>query len=169
MTCECGNPIPPSKPKGGPRKFCSSSCMRRSLARARRARPDYRAREQAQSRTRYAADPKRAMARTLAWRDRNPVDAKLAAKKSRLKKDYGLTPEQYDAFVANAGSCPICHRVFTDVRPVLDHDHKTGAVRGVLCSSCNAALGLFEDDWERMHCAVQYLFGERSNLREVSS
>jgi hypothetical protein len=46
-------------------------------------------------------------------------------------------------------------------RLVIDHDHATGLVRDLLCSRCNAALGLFRDDLEVMRSAVEYLAKHR--------
>lgn len=42
----------------------------------------------------------------------------------------------------------------------VDHCHETGEVRGMLCISCNLALGAFKDDISLLHKAVQYLIGE---------
>jgi Recombination endonuclease VII. len=70
--------------------------------------------------------------------------ASLEAKKekarwARIRRVYGLTKEQYDEL--NSGSCPICLREFTlSIRPVIDHDHVSGEVRGILCSYCNHRL-----------------------------
>ncbi|GAU66220.1 endonuclease [Streptomyces sp. NBRC 110611] len=54
------------------------------------------------------------------------------------------------------GLCVIC----LDAEPVhVDHDHETGKVRGVLCFSCNAALGQFKDRPDVLRRAAKYLEG----------
>jgi Recombination endonuclease VII len=77
----------------------------------------------------------------------------------RLKRDFGLTLEEYDRLVA--GPCDICggRSPATDKRAgiVLDHDHRTKKVRGVLCQLCNTGLGKFADDPERLRAAAAYL------------
>ncbi len=61
---------------------------------------------------------------------------KEAARWARIKKVYGLDKEQYDEI--DNGHCPVCVRDWSDtVRPVVDHDHVTGFVRGLLCIFCN--------------------------------
>lgn len=56
---------------------------------------------------------------------------------AHIRRTYGLTQEQY--YELWTSSCPICLRDFdgVSVRPVVDHDHVSGAVRGVLCFFCN--------------------------------
>lgn len=77
---------------------------------------------------------------------------------------YGITPDEYDALLASqAGKCAICEstdHAATDWQ--VDHDHVTGAIRGLLCRPCNVALGLMRDDVDRMRRAIDYL-GARSN------
>lgn len=75
---------------------------------------------------------------------------------------YGVTPESFKTMrrVQN-GKCDICLRKLREGRRqeslVIDHDHKTGRVRGLLCRGCNSGLGHFKDDLERMRKAVAYL------------
>lgn len=77
---------------------------------------------------------------------------------------YGITADDYAALhAAQGGRCLICGDVETVERKgrtrqlCVDHDHATGAVRGLLCSRCNAGLGLFLDDPERLIAAAGYL------------
>jgi hypothetical protein len=88
-------------------------------------------------------------------------------RKSRLYRQYlySLTIEAYSAMVAKQHNrCPICLRVpAADERLAVDHDHQTGAIRGLLCGPCNRALGGFGDDLPRLRRATAYL--ERSRIR----
>ncbi len=77
------------------------------------------------------------------------------ARKYHLKKRYGITIEDFDALLAKQGFlCPICLK-----RPAVhvDHDHRTGTVRGILCEMCNGGLGQFRDDPETIEKAIAYL------------
>jgi hypothetical protein len=70
---------------------------------------------------------------------------------------YGLTDST--ALELRARPCDLCSTEppSTGRAHSIDHDHTTGAVRGVLCHSCNLALGHFKDDPERLLRAAQYL------------
>lgn len=73
-----------------------------------------------------------------------------------LQKAYGLSAAEYDAMaMAQDGKCAICQRV--PERLVVDHDHETGAVRGLLCHTCNRALGLLGDTADILTAALAYL------------
>jgi hypothetical protein len=76
-----------------------------------------------------------------------------------LKRKYGLTLAQYDAMLeAQGGVCAICRQPRPEERTLhVDHDHETGAIRGLLCFTCNNALGNFRDEPELFHAAAQYL------------
>nr|WP_127356620.1 endonuclease VII domain-containing protein [Actinacidiphila soli] len=74
-----------------------------------------------------------------------------------LKRQYGLTEAERDAMVAGQfGICRICLAASAEH---VDHDHETGRVRGVLCFSCNAALGQFKDRPDVIRRAAAYLEG----------
>lgn len=73
---------------------------------------------------------------------------------------YNLSPEEYDAMVAEQdGKCAICGGTETYEHKSLcvDHDHRTGEVRGLLCSRCNKALGAFFDSQALLNSAANYL------------
>lgn len=82
-----------------------------------------------------------------------------------LKAHYNLSAEDFEAMASvNEGRCWICDGIDERVRddgteyPLsVDHDHETGAVRGLLCNRCNTGLGLFSDDPEMLARALEYL------------
>lgn len=78
---------------------------------------------------------------------------------------YGLTQTEYDELLAEqGGGCAICGRQREPRRGgslAVDHDHKDGAVRGILCSWCNRGLGMFSDDPEMLRTAATYLESAR--------
>lgn len=75
-----------------------------------------------------------------------------------LKRKYGITLEVYQIlFEQQNGVCAICKRSEERRTLAVDHNHKTGKVRGLLCGSCNRALGLFNDDPEILATAREYV------------
>lgn len=85
---------------------------------------------------------------------------KASVRKAQLKKNYGITPEDYDSmFAKQKGVCAICSEADNEKREYLcvDHDHATGVVRGLLCHNCNIGLGKFKDDPELLNKAIWYL------------
>jgi CRISPR/Cas system-associated protein Cas10 (large subunit of type III CRISPR-Cas system) len=74
------------------------------------------------------------------------------------KSKYGLTEEEYKGlFDAQGNKCSICGTSFEVTKAFVDHDHKTGGVRGLLCSQCNTLLGMAKDNTEVLEAAIQYL------------
>lgn len=103
-------------------------------------------------------------AQSRRWRRKHPEHYTVLVRRSRLKQHYGLTLAQYETLSAKQnGACAICKRAETQqqhgkvVRLAVDHDHKTGKVRGLLCVACNLALGKMNHDLERLRAAIQYL------------
>lgn len=74
---------------------------------------------------------------------------------------YGLTLEQYDALlVFQNHTCALCARPPEESlfgKLYVDHDHKTGIVRGLLCYRCNAAIAQFGDDLAGAWKVVAYM------------
>lgn len=91
----------------------------------------------------------------------NPEKKKRYPEMSRaweIKTKYGLTVEEYDAIVrSEISKCRICGRTNDDVKLVLDHNHETGDIRGVLCPNCNTGIGLFKDNPDLLEKAIEYL------------
>lgn len=70
-----------------------------------------------------------------------------------------MTVEQYERMLADqGGGCAICGSPRDAKRSLaVDHDHATGAIRGILCSGCNTGLGLLRDSRELLLRAADYL------------
>lgn len=84
---------------------------------------------------------------------------KASAHESRVQKVYGLEPGQYQRiYEFQGGRCFICRRATGASRRLsVDHDHKTGKVRGLLCRPCNDVLGHLRDDPEAFERGMNYL------------
>lgn len=129
---------------------------------------------------------------TAAWRSNNAEhnrkyqrewqrreDRRARARAAHIKRKFGLTPEEFEAMVAEQqGLCAICQKPPVgkrrqqddfdgepELRPLdIDHDPKTGRVRGLLCNPCNQAIGLLRDDPESMRRAAVYVEAGDSGL-----
>lgn len=106
------------------------------------------------SRARYVRNPQYFKARVKAYQDAH-ADAIHIAK---VRNKFGLTQEQYAKLRKDYEDlCGICRRGKDYQRLGVDHDHKTGRVRGLLCARCNAGLGMFLDNPLLLEQAAQYL------------
>ena len=96
----------------------------------------------------------------LAWADGYRHSDK--GRNWRLKFKYGISLAVYDyIWDRQKGVCKICGLPNKDGKKLsVDHDHKTGKVRGLLCNRCNRGLGVFRDDPEILHKATEYLKGD---------
>lgn len=103
------------------------------------------------------------------WRARNPDKIK-AKSEARATARLGMPPEAYDNMLeAQYGECCICTLPAEDngKRLAIDHDHASGQVRGLLCSECNLALGLFKDDPGIVLAAAVYLMSFKRQVIEA--
>ena len=106
-----------------------------------------------------------------AYRERHPERARETDRRSRINNSdarratqlrikFGITPQQYDVLLqGQGGTCAMCPAtsLTSGKRLAVDHDHATGTVRGLLCDLCNRALGLLNDDVDRLLAGVAYL------------
>jgi hypothetical protein len=82
-----------------------------------------------------------------------------------LKRRYGIGAAEVDELIRlQAGVCPICARENPEH---VDHDHKSGKVRGILCFNCNGGLGQFSDNTERLVNAIDYVESDGETGREA--
>jgi hypothetical protein len=75
-------------------------------------------------------------------------------------KRQGIKEKDMEALAllySSAERCAICGRKLTRLNMALDHDHKTGKVRGILCKTCNLALGYLRDNPKTAEQAARYL------------
>ncbi len=93
------------------------------------------------------------------YRKANPITAAATARRSKIKRLFGITPEQYDDMLSKqGGTCAICQRASPDGRRLhIDHCHATAKVRGLLCHDCNRGLGMFRDNVALFQRALDYL------------
>lgn len=81
----------------------------------------------------------------------------MTTRREKLAR-YGMTEADYDRMLEDQGGlCAICRREPDQRSLAIDHDHESGAVRGLLCFPCNAGLGSFSDDPIRVQRALEYL------------
>lgn len=110
------------------------------------------------------------------WYLRNKEEVKNKSKQYRIEnpisvlennlKKHGLTILEYNKlFQLQNGLCKICKKPEIrknqfnkkPCRLNVDHDHKTGKIRGLLCNACNTALGLLRDNIANLNRAIRYL------------
>ena len=87
--------------------------------------------------------------------------------RNKLKREFDITVEDYEALMVKQNNvCAICEEPDPQgQRLAVDHNHKTGKVRGLLCGRCNKALGSFKEDPEIIEAAIAYL--EKWNGKKV--
>lgn len=120
----------------------------------------------------YVENKDREIARVADWQRRNAdrhrayqqerrqqPEVKRKNREGHLRRKYGMTMAEYDALLERQGGvCAICGRPpRDDISLHVDHEHETGAIRGLLCFRCNNAVGDFDDDPVVLQRAADYL------------
>lgn len=103
------------------------------------------------------------------WLEKNPEKSieyskkyndKTTEKRRQYQRKhlYGLTHEQFEEMLKEQDNkCALCSKSFNEAKVFVDHCHSVGNVRGLLCPSCNTALGLIKDDLGWLAKAKKYL------------
>jgi hypothetical protein len=115
-----------------------------------------------QQKERYAEFRNDILKKNKEWRDRNPEKLALYHRKKHLGNLYGITIEQFEAmWGVQKGRCANykCDAVLSEENGghAIDHSHKTGKVRAILCRACNVSLGLMKDDVNKISGLMLYL------------
>jgi DNA repair exonuclease SbcCD ATPase subunit len=116
----------------------------------------------------YRKNKDRILAYKKAYRDRNREKLneqarqkrKITPKQSGYMAKYGVNEAWYlEQLEKQGGACAICKKPHTQNkrRLAIDHCHKTGSVRALLCDLCNKGLGHFEDNKSFLYSAILYL------------
>lgn len=99
------------------------------------------------------------------YREKNRDKDRRYSMNHRFRNKYKIEPEEYSRILEEQDHrCAICNgfekNICKDKTPLplaIDHNHKTGKVRGLLCSNCNRALGLLKEDPNLFRRAIEYL------------
>ena len=99
-----------------------------------------------------------------AWQKRNPEKVSKSSRKYLLKKRFSseITPDLYEElYEKQHGKCAICgiSKIELGKHLSIDHDHKTGEIRGLLCNRCNMALGGLNENVVSMLRMIDYVNG----------
>ena len=126
----------------------------------------------------YAKNPEKSKEASRKYYHENKKDdpeyrahMKVYSREYRMKTKFGLTVEQVNEMAeAQGGKCAICCKrprpkqvAYIESPWHVDHDHKTGKVRGLLCNRCNLMLGHVDDDVTILQTAIEYLNSFRGN------
>ncbi len=147
-----------SNKKKGTRKIICRFCCQAKVKEDRKSKPDYWKNAENNRKKKWGKQ----------YPDR--------LRKSRLMYEYGITIEQYEELLVKQGKvCAICglqevklsKETGIPKRLAVDHCHKTGKVRGLLCFHCNSVLGKMKDSIELLESAIDYLKKSIDKKEEV--
>lgn len=152
---QCGLELPLTEvyfPKDSKRKHglsswcrpCSRRKKRESNARIKQSDPE--------------AWLERRRAYVASYKVRYPERVRASDRRQKLRGKFGITEEEYQALLAKQnGCCAICGDHPDKKALAVDHCHDSGQIRGLLCGKCNTALGLMDDNAQRLAAASEYL------------
>lgn len=149
----CGTMFKPMQKRGYGRRWCSDACLKAYRSAKAVEKHEKVSEELREKREKLAAYKKE-------W-----VEKRVGKRANVLRSNYGLTLDDYNRMLAEQnGVCAICKQPERatikggGLRPLaVDHCHKTGKVRGLLCMHCNQALGKFNDNPGILASAISYL------------
>jgi hypothetical protein len=92
----------------------------------------------------------------LKWKKRNPERYAARQRRYHLRRKYGFDQVEFQQrLLDQGGKCACCGD--GGIELVVDHCHKLGTVRSLLCQPCNKGLGAFSDSPDRLRAAIAYL------------
>ncbi len=194
-TCRvCGKKFEQPRVKGDV-GYCSDECrvkrMKSKTAEFRKANPELMASYSkagwakhkgsesyqkilAKRREKYASDPEYRNGIISRWKA-SKKNTPENRKNSILLSHYGITLADFNAMrESQGGVCAICREKPTKGQTkvcgglYVDHDHDTGAVRGLLCTNCNQGLGHLKDDVTRLQNAIEYLKSHEATAAQAA-
>ncbi len=190
--CDCGNETTAGTTELRKGSVSSCGCLRREQAaiNARNRKPKPK-RDWTNRQTKYCPQCKKELSAEEFGKNKSAYDGLQAyckkhhyeivkenrvknwgsLKEYRLRYRHGISMEQYEQMLEEQKHlCAICQKYPAKnlKNPWhVDHDHATGKVRGILCHSCNTALGNFNDDPEILQRALDYLQGENWTWKPI--
>lgn len=117
----------------------------------------------------YLKNPEYRREKTKLWRDKNKDRVREYKIKNKMKmyftdskRKYGITEERFNRMLSQQkNKCCGCGMMFKfgdkNTTPNIDHCHKTGKIRGLLCRRCNSVLGYFKDNPKPLIKLARYL------------
>lgn len=93
------------------------------------------------------------------YRENNLQKTKQMSRKNHIKRKFGLSIEEYESILNSQNKvCAVCQeKCHTGYNLAVDHNHKTGKIRGLLCKNCNTAIGLLKENIQVIENVIIYL------------
>lgn len=145
-------------------KKCMTQAALDWRARHPEKKDEYREKGNECNRKRYATDPVRRQGvkdNARKWKEAQPPEKiSRMTRNARLLREYGISQADFERMAAEQNHrCLICHK---EKDLAVDHCHRTGVVRGLLCHNCNKGIGHFFEDVETIKRAIEYIEGAKA-------